>query len=66
MYGAIALFLFYYMRILGRHSLALTLAVALITPVALFFFFEGAMLIPMPQGLPFTQPVFDLLYDVIY
>jgi hypothetical protein len=66
MYGAIAVFLFYYMRFLGRHSWSLTLAIALITPVALFFFFEGAMLIPMPQGLPFTQPVFDLLYDVIY
>jgi putative tricarboxylic transport membrane protein len=66
MYGAIGIFLFYYMRFLGRHSWALTLAVALITPVALFFFFEGAMMISMPQGLPFTQPVFDLLYEVIY
>lgn len=66
MYGAIALFLLYYLRFLGRHSWALTLALALAVPVVLFFFFEGAMLIPMPQGLPFTQPVFDLLYDVIY
>lgn len=66
MYGAIGVFLFYYMRFLGRHSLTLTLAVALITPVALFFFFEGAMQITMPQGMPFTQPVFDLLYEIIY
>ncbi|EAU42518.1 hypothetical protein FP2506_06751 [Fulvimarina pelagi HTCC2506] len=66
MYGAIGIFLFYYMRFLGRHTLLLTLPVALITPFALFFFFEGAMQISMPQGMPFTQPVFDLLYDVIY
>jgi putative tricarboxylic transport membrane protein len=35
-------------------------------PFALFFFFEGAMQISMPQGLPFTQPFFDLMYDIIY
>ena len=66
MYGAIAIFLFYYMRLLGRHSLVLTLTIALVTPIAMFFFFEGAMQIPMPQGMAFTQPVFDLLYDILY
>jgi hypothetical protein len=65
-YGAIALFLFYYMRFLGRHGLALTAALSLGTPIAMFFFFEGAMMIPMPQGMRFTQPVFDLLYDILY
>ncbi len=66
MYGAIGVFLLYYMRFLGRHSWALTLAIALITPVAMFFFFEGAMQITMPQGMAFTQPVFDVLYEIIY
>ncbi|MEM6941670.1 MAG: tripartite tricarboxylate transporter TctB family protein [Pseudomonadota bacterium] len=66
MYGAIALFLLYYLRFLGRHSWWLTLAIALLLPVALFFFFEGAMMISMPQGMPFTQPFFDLMYDIIY
>jgi hypothetical protein len=66
MYGAIAVFLFYYMWVLGRHRLILSLAISLITPVALFFFFEGAMRITMPSGLPFTDPVFNLLYDIIY
>ncbi|ETX16684.1 hypothetical protein OCH239_02335 [Roseivivax halodurans JCM 10272] len=66
MYGAIAIFLFYYMRLLGRHSLLLTSTIALVTPVAMFFFFEGAMQIPMPQGMAFTQPVFDVLYDILY
>ncbi|MEM9707218.1 MAG: tripartite tricarboxylate transporter TctB family protein [Pseudomonadota bacterium] len=66
MYGAIALFLFYYLKFLGRHSWPLTLAISLITPFALFFFFEGAMRITMPSGLPFMNPVFDVLYEIIY
>lgn len=66
MYGAIAIFLIYYLRFLGRHSWWLTLALSLSLPIGLFFFFEGAMMIPMPQGMSFTQPVFDLLYDILY
>ena len=66
MYGAIAVFLFYYMFFLGRHRLWLTLTISLVTPVLLFFFFEGAMRITMPSGLPFTDPVFNVLYDIIY
>ncbi len=66
MYGAIAVFLLYYIRYLGRHSWATSLAIALIAPVVLFFFFEGAMQITMPTGMRFTDPVFDVLYDIIY
>lgn len=66
MYGAIAIFLFYYLRILGRHSWALTLTLSLATPVLFFFFFEGAMQITMPSGMSFTDPVFDILYDILY
>jgi hypothetical protein len=66
MYGAIAVFLAYYLRILGRHSWWLTLTIALSVPVLLFVFFEAVMLISMPQGLPFTQPFYDVMYDLIY
>lgn len=66
MYGAIAVFLLYYMKYLGRHGWALSLSIALITPVAFFFFFEGAMRITMPTGMPFTDPVFNVLYEIIY
>ncbi len=66
LYGAIAIFLLYYMRYLGRHGWALCLAVALVTPVLFFFFFEGAMQITMPKGMTFTDPVFDVLYEIIY
>jgi hypothetical protein len=66
MYGAIAVFLFYYLRFLGRHSWGLSLTISLATPILFFFFFEGAMQITMPTGLPFTDPVFDILYEIIY
>lgn len=66
MYGAVGVFLFYYVWFLGRHSLALSLVLSLGMPVLLFFFFEGLMRIPMPSGMSFTDPVFDVLYDIIY
>jgi len=66
MYGAITVFLFYYMRFLGRHGWALTLTISLTVPIAFFFFFEGAMRITMPTGLSFTDPVFNVLYEIIY
>jgi putative tricarboxylic transport membrane protein len=66
MYGAIALFLLYYLRFLGRHSWWLSLTLSLSTPILFFFFFEGAMRITMPSGMSFTDPVFDILYDIIY
>lgn len=66
MYGAVALFLLYYLRFLGRHSWFLTLTLSLSLPIGLFLFFEAVMLISMPQGMAFTQPAFDLMYDIIY
>ena len=66
MYGAMAVFLLYYLRFLGRHSWSLTLAFVLPAPFLFFFFFEGLMRITMPKGLPFLDPVFNLLYDIIY
>ncbi|MDW3225195.1 MAG: tripartite tricarboxylate transporter TctB family protein [Paracoccaceae bacterium] len=66
MYGAIAVFLLYYVKYLGRHGWPLSLSLALITPVAFFFFFEGAMRITMPTGMSFTDPVFNILYEIIY
>ncbi len=66
MYGAMALFLIYYVRFLGRHSWWLTLALAIGLPIAFFFFFEGLMRITMPKGLDFTEPFYNVLYDIIY
>lgn len=66
MYGAMAVFLLYYLKFLGRHSWFLTLILVIFLPIGFFFFFEGAMRITMPKGMPFTEPVFNVLYDIIY
>ena len=66
MYGAIAVFLLVYLRFLGRHSWLLTVSMSVLLPIGLFFFFEAVMLMSMPQGMAFTQPFFDLMYDIIY
>jgi hypothetical protein len=66
MYGAVAIFMLYYLKLLGRHSWTLTLPMVLIFPLGLFFFFEGVMQITMPSGMSFTDPVYNVLYDIIY
>ncbi|MGH1484147.1 MAG: tripartite tricarboxylate transporter TctB family protein [Geminicoccales bacterium] len=66
MYGAMAVFLFYYLRFLGRHSWFLTITLALSLPCVFFFFFEGLMRITLPKGMPFMAPVFTPLYQIIY
>lgn len=66
MYGAMAVFLLYYLKFLGRHSWTLTLSLTVLMPIGFFFFFEGLMRITMPKGLSFTDPLFNVLYDIIY
>lgn len=60
-YGSIPLFLVFYVRLLGRHSWTLTAAIAVLTPVVTFFFFEAALKITLPKG--YTEPLFYPLYD---
>lgn len=66
MYGAMAVFLVYYVRFLGGHSWLLTLILAICLPIGFFFFFEGLMRITMPSGMSFTAPFYDVMYDIIY
>jgi putative tricarboxylic transport membrane protein len=66
MYGAMAVFLLYYVKVLGKHSWALTLVLAIALPIAFFFFFEGMMRITMPKGMDFTEPFYNVMYDIIY
>lgn len=61
-YGAIPVFLFYYMYFLGRHSLVQTLTVSIATPIVTFFFFDVAMRIVLPKG--YLEPLFIPLYDI--
>ena len=62
MYGAIPVFLIYYIRFLGRHSWGTTLAIALSAPVVTFFFFDVAMRVVLPKG--YLEPLFLPLYDI--
>ncbi len=61
-YGAVPLFLIFYIRFLGRHSWKIAVAMAIGTPVAAFFFFEIALKKTLPKG--FTEPLFYPLYDI--
>lgn len=62
MYGAMFVFLIYYLYFLGRHSVARTLAIAVSAPVITFFFFDVAMRIVLPKG--YLEPLFLPLYDI--
>lgn len=63
-YVAIFLFLIFHLWA-GRELRApAILAIAIITPIATFFFFEGALRILLPKG--FTEPYFVPLYALIY
>ena len=66
LYGAMAIFLFYYLWFLGRHKLWLSLVISIGMPILFFFIFEGVMRITMPKGLGFTDPFFNVLYEIIY
>lgn len=50
-YFSMALFLFYYLIVLGRHGLILSLAMAVILPGWLYLFFDIAMSENMPKGV---------------
>lgn len=62
MYGAMFVFLVYYIYFLGRHSLATALAIAVVAPVVTFFFFDVMMRIVLPKG--YLEPLFIPLYDI--
>jgi putative tricarboxylic transport membrane protein len=47
-YGALPLFLIFYLRFLGGHSWRLTILFAVLIPVVTFFFFEIALNITLP------------------
>ncbi len=63
-YGAIPLFLIFYMRFLGSHPWIMTAAVAASMPVVTFLFFEIALRIDLPKG--FTEPLFYPLYEFFF
>jgi putative tricarboxylic transport membrane protein len=63
-YGAIPLFLIFYMRFLGGHSWRLTGTLALSAPIVTFLFFEIALQKTLPKGI--TDPWFEPIYGFFY
>jgi len=61
-YGAIFVFMIYYMSVFGRHRLWVTLTIAVALPVVSFFFFDVAMRIVLPKG--YLEPLFIPLYAI--
>ncbi|MDJ0943205.1 MAG: tripartite tricarboxylate transporter TctB family protein [Kiloniellales bacterium] len=62
MYGAILVFLIYYIRFLGRHAWPTTMLISVSAPIVTFFFFDVAMRIVLPKG--YLEPLFLPLYDI--
>lgn len=63
-YAALILFVFFYVRFVGRHSWVLTLALTTTVPVLVFCLFEWALKIPLPKSI--SEPLFYPVYDWIY
>ena len=63
-YIALPLFVFWYVKIYGRHGWTVTLGLTLGIPVFLFFFFEATLKILLPKGL--TEPLFFPLYAMFF
>lgn len=63
-YIALPLFVFWYVKIYGRHGWLVTGALSLGIPVFLFFFFEATLKILLPKGI--TEPLFFPLYAMFF
>ncbi|MDH3760918.1 MAG: tripartite tricarboxylate transporter TctB family protein [Gammaproteobacteria bacterium] len=61
-YGALPLFLIFYIRFMGKHSWLLTATLAVVIPVVIFYFFEITLKIILPKGI--TEPLFLPLYKM--
>ena len=61
-YGAIFVFLIYYIWILGRHQFYIAFLISTVVCVVFFFFFDIAMRIVLPKG--YSEPLFIPLYDI--
>jgi len=51
MYVSSALLIAVFMRWFGRYNWTMVLAVAIVTPIAIFFLFEVWFLVPLPKGM---------------
>jgi len=64
LYLAMMLFLFFYIRIVGRHGFVLSALISFFTPIFLFIFFEAVLKIILPKGK--VEFLYYPFYDYIY
>jgi hypothetical protein len=63
-YGALPIFLMFYLRFLGRHTWWLSGTLSILIPVVIFYFFEITLKIILPKGI--TEPLFLPLYKMFF
>jgi len=63
-YVALPLFMFWYLKIFGGNGWIVSLSIPILTPIALFFFFEATLKILLPKGV--TEPLFFPLYAMFF
>lgn len=65
-YVATAAFMFFYVRIMGKHTWTATAAFTLGTPIFIYLLFEVALTKYLPKGLPFFEDAFLVIDDLRY
>jgi hypothetical protein len=63
-YFSLIMFLFFFIRIIGKNGLASSAGLSIFIPIGLFLFFEWALRIPLPKGI--SEPLFYPIYALIY
>jgi hypothetical protein len=63
-YGALVLFLLFYIRFVGRHSWIVTILLTIGIPIFVFCLFEWALKIPLPKSI--SEPLFYPIYELMY
>jgi len=63
-YFAIALFLLFYLRFMGRHNWVLVIILSIGVPIFIFCFFEWALTIELPKA--YSEPLFYPIYNLMY
>jgi len=64
LYGALFLFLLFYLKVVGRHTWLLTITLTIAIPIFIFCLFEWALKIPLPKSI--SEPLFYPIYDLMY
>ncbi|MEM7520978.1 MAG: tripartite tricarboxylate transporter TctB family protein [Pseudomonadota bacterium] len=65
-YLALVLFMFFYVRIIGRHGWAMTSALVIGTPVFVYLLFEVALTKYLPKGWPIFEEGFLVIDNLRY